>query len=440
MIDSRIHLLILLGLFTFLLTNCGNHNLSNKTPAPPQFNHGRELIAHLDYNLSLLKNLDANDEEFNENAVLINEQIRKTIEQIQSKKLLKEVCKSYNILEHDFVFTLSKDEKVGVFSWESRMQRTLHSIRNIALYINDGKVIPTSLYGESIAYQQIHTIKTSAKSFYLLQGQGGTNTTNGFFRMDAYTINEHGMELAKIFPNRQSSMVSPLDFNVEMDGSLILIPETWGTTLAYRPLELHADHQNVNYAEATTTIDQQLSSEAFEAESSNSFLQGSEMPKKIERPTDETLLFLDGYAVKTLHNEGNNQSLFKLTTPSALETEIPWEGKVSLVAKKNHFLFFSEEMGSSVGRLHLYDIDQKNVQWSRPMTKALILDDSILFTEEIEAYLLSNPNEVSCSSSVGVNRAYYKVYSVTYGEKHPIVEFTNQIFCGSSSNNQLAKL
>ncbi len=438
--DSKIRCFALLGLFAILLTACGNNNLSKKTPAPPHFNHGRELIAHLDYNLSLLKKLDANDEEFNENAVLINEQIRKTIERIQSKKLLEQVCKSYNILEHDFTFTLSRDEKVGVFSWESRMQGAFQGIRNIALYSNKGKIVPTSLYGESIAYQQIHTIKTSAKSFYLLQGKGAAHTTEEFFRLDAHTINEDGMELAKIFPNRQSSMVSPLDFNVEMDGSLILKPETWGTTLAYRPLELLADHQNVNYVESTTSIDQQLGSKAFETRNSNNFLQGSEIPKKIGRVSDESFFFVDGLEIQTFYHEENNQSLFKLTTPSGIETEIPWDGKVSLVAKKNHFLFFSEDMGSSPGRLHLYNISQKNVQWSRPMTKAFILDDSMLFTEEIESYLLSNPNEVSCSSSVGVNRAYYKVYSVSYGEKHPIVEFTNQIFCGSSSNNLLAKL
>ncbi len=438
--DSKIHCFALLGLFAILLTACGNHNRSKKTQAPPHFNHGWELIAHLDYNISLLNNIDTNDTDFKEKAVLINEQIRKTIERIQSKKLLKEVGKSYNTLGHDFTFTLSRDKKIGVFSWESRMQGAFHGIRNIALYTNKDKVVPTSLYGDSMIFQQIHTLKTGTKKIYLLQGKGAAHDTNEFFRMDAYTINENGMELAKIFPNRQSSMVSPLDFHVEMDGSLILKPETWGSTLAYRPLELHADHQNANYIEATTTVDRQLSPMEFKVESSNSFLQGSEMPKKMERPSGESLFFMEGLEVQTVYDEESNQSITHLITPSTSGTKISWDGKVSLVGKKDHFLFFSEDMGSNAGRLHLYNIDQKSIQWSRPMTKALILDDSILFTEEIESYLLSNPNEVSCSSSVGVSRAYYKVYSVSYREKHPIVEFTNQIFCGNSSNNQLAKL
>ncbi|TMU56666.1 hypothetical protein [Flagellimonas algicola] len=437
MINSRIRSFTLLGIFTIFLTSCGNHNLSKKTQTPPHFEHGRELIAHLDYNVSLLNDLDANHTGFNEKAVLINEQIRKTIERIQSKKLLKEVCKSYSILEHDFLFTISRDEKIGVFSWESRMQGAFQGIRNIALYTNNGKIIPTSLYGDSMIYQQIHTIKTGTKNFYLLQGQGVTNINEEFFRIDSYTINENGMELAKIFPNRQSSIVSQLDFNVEMDGSLILKPETWGTTLAYRPLELQADHKSVNYIEASTTIGHKINSKAFEIKSSDNFLQGSEAAKTFEGTNSRTFLFEDELEVQMNYNEEEDKSL---TLIGNGDFKIHWEGKTSLVAKKDGFLFFSEKLDTNKEMLHLYDIDSKSFKWTSPLTKAFILDDSILFAEKTESYLVSNAHEVSCGSSVGINRAYFKVYSVRFREKHPIVEFTNQIFCSSIANNQLAKL
>lgn len=438
MINSRILPFTLLGIFTTFLTSCGNQNLSDNTNNnPPHFGNGRELIDHLDYNLSLLKNLDANAEDFKENAVLINEQIRKTIEQISSEKRLKEVCKAYKILEHDFTFTIARDGIVGVFSWDSRMQNPFQGIRNIALYTQKGRIVPTSLYGEPIIYHQIHTIKTGSKTFYILQGQGTSKKKRDFYRMDAYTINANGMEQSKIFPNRQSSMFSQLDFNIEMDGSLILKPEIWGTTLAYRPFELRADHKNVAYLEASTTIGHKLNSKAFEIKSAINFLQGSEVAKTIEGTNNRTFLFEDELEVRMNYSEEDDTSLTLIGRDGF---KIHWEGKTALVAKKDGFLFFSEKLDTNKEKLHLYDIDNKSIKWTSPMTKAFILDDSILFAEKTEAYLISNSHKISCGSSVGINKAYFKVYSVRFREKHPIVEFTNQIFCGSTANNQLVKL
>ena len=111
-----------------------------------------------------------------------------------------------------------------------------------------------------------------------------------------------------------------------------------------------------------------------------------------------------------------------------------------MAAQQLRYRIFAEEMGANLYNLHLYHTEQKKVKWTRPMSKAYIFDDYILFAEKTESYLVSSAEELSCNSSIGIDKAYFKVYTARYAEEHPIVEFTNQIFCGSSKSTHIATL
>lgn len=224
-----------------------DHNSFDKNvKLPERFDNGKALVAHLDWLFIQLANKDTNDSEYMESATLINEKIKKTMERVKLPERLLEVNKSYLVKKHDFLFALSEDGQLWVFSWDSRMGSITGKIKNIALYASQGKIIPTSLYGDALYFNQIHTIKNGKRpSLYMLHGKGKSTNDHNFYRLNAYAIKKDGLEYAKIFPNNASSLnssnldqKSPLDFSIEMDGPLILKPELWGSTIVYSPWSL----------------------------------------------------------------------------------------------------------------------------------------------------------------------------------------------------------
>lgn len=248
--SSRYYFLFFL--IAFLASNCGNPKISEKHQVPHQFENGSALVSFLDFHLLALLDLDKSDSEYSDLAILINEEIRKAVERINSQKFLREVYTAYESNSHQFTMAISDDAKIAVFSWDTGLEGAFPRIKNIALYQKNKKVIPTSLYGKPLYFHEIHTIVCNNKRSYLLHG---TNSKSNLYRLDAYSLNSGQLEQKTIFPDNKNSIISAQDFNIEMDGSLIIIPEVEANSTKYHPLKLKHNLHDSQYVEAQSLAD-----------------------------------------------------------------------------------------------------------------------------------------------------------------------------------------
>ncbi len=207
---------------------------------------GEDVLATLD---SLSYRLSANGKApiASEEVIQINEDMRRTVESIRTPHLLTEMAEIYAHQKHAFTFTLSEDQKIGVFSWHTKMDATGNRIKNIALYDTGNAIEPTSLYDTPITYKKIHQVKShKGEDLYILHGHLNSGDSH-YFRLNAYTLRNGYMEEAPIFPNSESSLSiaqisnSPelsdsLGFRVEMNGIRILLPEIQNVPVIGRSL------------------------------------------------------------------------------------------------------------------------------------------------------------------------------------------------------------
>ena len=407
----------------------------------------------MDWLFVQLANLDTTDSEYMESATLINEQIKKTMECVKLPKRLLEVDKSYWVKKHDFLFALSDDGQFGVFSWDSKIESTSGSIKNIALYASQKKVIPTSLYGEALHYNQIHTIKNQKGSpLYVLHGKGKSAESQNFYRLDAYTIKKDGLGDAKIFPNNASSLTSntstsnlgqelAMDFSIEMDGSLILKPELWGSTIVYRPLELNNHLQRLVYVEAGSKPEQSIVEGDFVPKNPHGFINGSELPLyKKEEEQKETFVFKNELKVEMVTDLIARSTTAKVSNNGTHIIEIPFGNPVVLHGKKDNLLFFSEKGKSTSRPIHIYDLSKNKPMLSKEVANVILMEDNLLFMESTEPYHIQNIDEIKCNPNYGTQKKYFKVYSFKYADPTPIVEYTHQLLCGSAERQNLASL
>ncbi|MDC6364784.1 MULTISPECIES: hypothetical protein [Flavobacteriaceae] len=178
-----------------LLVQCTKSNQQKE-----KLSTGNEIVETLDQLFDRLSSIDTNQVD---SIIHIDEQIRKVVEQISSPKLLEEIHQTYKTERHDYTLAYSNDGSLGVFSWKTRLNNgAMSSIKNIALYENDGKLIPTSLYGKPIVYKKIHS-QSSAwnKQVYILSG-GFVSENDTLQRVNSYHITKNGLEEAYIFKNR----------------------------------------------------------------------------------------------------------------------------------------------------------------------------------------------------------------------------------------------
>lgn len=222
---------------SMFFVNCTDKTEKNKQGKAT----GEEVIAVLDSLFYQLDNPEESAPGVSEDKVRVNENIRRTIENIRSSRLLAEIGKAYTAKSHKFSFVLSEDKKIGVFSWRTQMDASGNKIKNIALYQTADKVEPSSLYDIPIIYGKIYQVESyRGETLYILHGHDSTGNDK-YFRLNAYTLKNESLEEAPAFPNNESSisisqihkkpeLSDPLGFKVEMNGARILFPEIQGTS------------------------------------------------------------------------------------------------------------------------------------------------------------------------------------------------------------------
>ncbi len=195
---------------------------------------GKEVVASLDSLFHKLTTMDKRSS--SEETILLNESIRRTVESIRTSNLLTEIDEIYAQKKHDFTFTLSKDKKLGIFSWHTKMDATGNRIKNIALYNTGSSIQPSSLYDTPVTYDGIHQVKSlKGENLYILHGYINSGDSH-YSRLNAYILKSGYLEEAPAFPNNESSISiaqiqknpkfsDSLGFKIEMNGSRILFPE-----------------------------------------------------------------------------------------------------------------------------------------------------------------------------------------------------------------------
>ncbi len=440
-------------LITFLL-GCGNRNRPYKNVNfPTHFENGKALVAHLDWLFNQLSELQTDDSGFEENVIFFNEQIKKTMERVKTPKRLLEVNKSYLAKRHDFLFTLSDDVQIGVFSWDSKMGFSTGVVKNMALYVVKNKVIPTTLYGAPLFYNEIH-VTSNPKGFplYLLHGKGTSKDNKSFYQINAYQLNQNGLQLAKVFPSNSSTLtvkqanVGPndntlLDFSFEMDGSLIMKPEKWGATTAYRPYQLESQLNRQLYSEAGTQLGYPLDELDFRPNNPFEFLNGSELPLVTKNEEHNTLfIFENELTVELIENPIDQNTIAKVSLNPTKKIEFPFERSVRLYGKKDNLLFFSEEGKSGNWPLHMFDLEKNKLVLTKNVAAALLKEDRLVYLELTEPYNIQNIGEIECNPNYEMEKGYFKAYSFKYSDYNPIVEYTNQLFCGQLDQQNLVSL
>lgn len=222
---------------SLLFANCTDKTEVNKQNKAT----GKEVIAVLDSLFYELDNPKDSAPGVSEDMVRVNENIRRTIENIRSPRLLAEIEKAYTAKSHKFYFVLSEDKKIGVFSWRTRMDASGNKIKNIAIYQTADKVEPSSLYDIPIIYGKIYQVESyRGETLYVLHGHDSIGNDK-YFRLNAYTLKNDNLEEAPAFPNNESSisisqihknpgLSDSLGFTVELNGTRIIFPEIQGTS------------------------------------------------------------------------------------------------------------------------------------------------------------------------------------------------------------------
>lgn len=228
-----------MALFLSLGSLVGCSGTEQGEPSPRS---GRELIASLDELFAELAAIPLDSTGLSQEAVQLNETIRRKIESIGPTKFLGEIGESYREGGHGFSFALSKDKKLGIFSWYTKMDASGNKIKNMAVYDQGDRLEVSSLSGMPIIYGKVHQVETyKDEVLYMLHGKD-QNENGDVFRLDAYTLRHGQLEEAPAFPNNESSIAiarmvratdpsDPLGFRVVMNGSRILVPNIPGKAL-----------------------------------------------------------------------------------------------------------------------------------------------------------------------------------------------------------------
>lgn len=142
-----------------------------------------------------------------EQAIEINEHIRREIEQIAAKNLLHKMTELYGKGNHHFAFTCSPDKKVAVFSWHSKLDTFGFPIKNIVIFHDGKELVPTSLYGTPVIYEQLFQFTDEkGHSIYIMVGNSRIHKMHKIIFW-AYSIQNGQLQEVFVFPDRKSSYV-----------------------------------------------------------------------------------------------------------------------------------------------------------------------------------------------------------------------------------------
>lgn len=202
--NCRLPIVLISCLWT-LLHGCGyqEKDLDRK--------NGKDILGELNRQFERLDKIKQFTE-WEDSVISINEGIRKTIEGIRKPELLHEVCKEYiGSKKHNYSIVFSEDMKFAVFSWNTYLE--IFPVKSITLFVSNGKVVPASMYGTPLIYEQIHKVDSNEReTFYILKGRSVVSS-DSINHICAFEIQADQLEEARVFMGNENTIA-----NINNDG------------------------------------------------------------------------------------------------------------------------------------------------------------------------------------------------------------------------------
>ncbi|MBS9464120.1 hypothetical protein KIM67_16985 [Flagellimonas sp. 389] len=429
-------------LLLLVLTNCKEYGKSDKlyslTSVPER---GKDIIYILDQQFEDLWNIDQKASDFNDLAASINKDISTTIKKITTQSFLEEINRFNYLKKHSYVFALSDDKKIGVFSWNTRLGDSMGDFKSIVLHIKNDSVVHTYLNENSITYNEIYNIKINQqKPVYLFHGWGKSSDYEYYYQIDAFSNEEGIFQPESLFPDNKSSLTShyqlenldfeaQMDFSIEKDGSLILQPEIWGEKVVYHPLEFNdTDFERKhlgNKANVTYTND------SFERSNTFNFINGSEFPLVNDKVGHTTTFTFENELKVSIEQVINNT--FSGISVSMYEADTIRitinDPAISLIGKKGNYLFFEGAGVVENWPIHIYDLSERTIL-TKYISAAIIKENKLIFKELVPNRIKNHNETVDCVKEYGEYAMLYRVYGFQYTNLNPVVESMDLILCG----------
>ncbi|UII75711.1 hypothetical protein LV716_15835 [Flagellimonas sp. HMM57] len=430
--------LLLLLFFISCKENGKSDKLYSLTSVPER---GKDIIYILDQQFEDLWNIHQNDSDFHDLATSINKDISTTIKKITTQSFLEEINRFNYLKKHSYVFALSDDKKIGVFSWNTRLGGSMGNFKSIVLHIKNDSVVHTYLNENSSTYNEIYNIKSNQqKPVYLFHGWGRSSAYGYYYQIDAFSNEEGIFQPEPIFPDNKSSLTShyqlenldfeaQMDFSIEKDGSLILQPEIWGEKVVYHPLEFNGTDFERKHLDNKASIT--YTNDSFECSNTFNFINGSEFPLVNDKVGHTTTFTFENELKVSIEQVINNT--FSGISVSMYEADTIHitinDSAISLIGKTGNYLFFKGTGVPENWPVHVYDLNERTIL-TKYIAAAIIKENQLIFKELMPTGTKGRNKTVDCVKDYGEYAVLYKVYRFQYTDLNPVVESINLTLCG----------
>ncbi|MEM7486227.1 MAG: hypothetical protein AAF348_13550 [Bacteroidota bacterium] len=429
-------------LLLVILTNCKENGKPDKlyslTSVPER---GRDIIYALDQQFENLSNLNQNDSDFHDLATTINKNIGNAIKKITSQSLLEEFNRFNYLKKHSYVFALSDDKKIGVFSWNTRLGSSMSDFKSIVLHVKNENVVHIYLDENSITYNEIYNLSGHRqKPIYLFQGWGKSSAYEYYYQIDAFSNDEGIFQPEPVFPENKSSLTShyqlesldfeaQMDFSIEKDGSLILQPEIWGEKVVYHPLEFNGTTFEKKYLDRNASTN--YSNQSFERTDTFNFLKGSELPlikDKVEHASTYTFENEFTVSVEQGLDNGHTNVTIQIYKGDTIRINLN-DSSTSLIGKKGNFLFFEGAGVAENWPIHIFNLNERTIL-TKYISAAIIKENQLIFKELMPNKSINHNHTVDCVKEYREYAEFYNVYRFQFTDLNPVVESIDLILCG----------
>jgi len=171
----------------------------------------KDTLVELDTLLFQLRKIDTADCANMDEIVTVNETMRGIVENIRTIEEFDDLVNAFENGSYQISFVFSEDEKLGLFSWRTKMDCLGNNIKNIALFKYNGKVKASSLYGNPMMFQNIKSKKQNKdKTLYIFEGSSSTDnnlndlTQKGYKITNGYLAESQIPETEQAYVNKTS--------------------------------------------------------------------------------------------------------------------------------------------------------------------------------------------------------------------------------------------
>ncbi len=378
-----------------------------------------------------LKKLKADDEDFGKKAGTLNQKIREGIMGINTPEQLESFITSKPGIE----ISQTNNGKFVVLSWDTRMGGSMGSFQNFMLFKNHSTITMRKLTDSSL-FSALLFQPTNA--LCIIKTIGKTSGYEFYEVLHAINIEDEQIKYAKIFPTGkanwsdsfESGLTLPVKnsegaFKVLNNGRNILKKVTLQKGEVWEPYAFNGN----KYEEKLFEMDTILTKEFFNKNLSGShpMLRGSEAPVSTSVTHNyDAFLFKDGLKVVDEYDEENETSEITIYHPNLKKvSNISFNGFTNLTARTTSHLFFFGNGVPESSPLYVYDIHQKKLVYSLYIADAVIQDNRLIFSQQMDNERQEELNLSNCQDGF----QHFEALVLHFLDTVPVLQSTGQSYC-----------